>query len=304
MNDAELRTAAPLFRDPIHNGAADPAIIWNRDEASWWILYTNRRANAPAIGHSWLHGSEIGIASSSDGGLTWVYRGTAQGLPFEPGHNTFWAPEVVDVDGVYHMYVSYVRGIPTTWNFDRRIIHYTSTNLWDWKHESVLDLASARVIDACLHSLPTGGWRMWFKDEEHSSHTYAADSRDLYHWTPIGPVWTEFGHEGPNVFRFREAYWMVADYWSGQLVLRSDDLDTWTRQADILNEPGSRPEDNDVGRHADVLVRDDRAYIFYFTHPDREQGRHRSSIQAARLDVNAQGNLVCDRNENFLLDLG
>ena len=37
---------APLFRDPIHDGAADPTLVWNRAEKCWWMLYTNRRADA------------------------------------------------------------------------------------------------------------------------------------------------------------------------------------------------------------------------------------------------------------------
>ena len=40
---------APLFRDPIYDGAADPTIIWNPKEKAWWIFYTNRRASATKI---------------------------------------------------------------------------------------------------------------------------------------------------------------------------------------------------------------------------------------------------------------
>lgn len=29
---------APLFRDPVTDGAADPVIVWNREEKSWWML--------------------------------------------------------------------------------------------------------------------------------------------------------------------------------------------------------------------------------------------------------------------------
>ena len=29
---------APLFRDPITDGAADPVLIWNRTEKNWWML--------------------------------------------------------------------------------------------------------------------------------------------------------------------------------------------------------------------------------------------------------------------------
>lgn len=71
MNDPRPVTPpAPLFRDPVHDGAADPTVIWNRNEQAWWILYTNRRASAPAIGKSWVHGTRIGVASSHDGGET------------------------------------------------------------------------------------------------------------------------------------------------------------------------------------------------------------------------------------------
>ena len=79
---------APLFRDPIHDGAADPTIIWNQAEQAWWIFYTNRRANVDAPGFSWVHGTDIGIASSSDGGRSWLYRGVAEGLTFARGRNT------------------------------------------------------------------------------------------------------------------------------------------------------------------------------------------------------------------------
>jgi hypothetical protein len=67
----------PLFRDPVFDGAADPAVIWNKKEKKWFMFYTNRRANAPGLdGVSWVHGTLIGIAESADGGATWKYRDT------------------------------------------------------------------------------------------------------------------------------------------------------------------------------------------------------------------------------------
>jgi hypothetical protein len=63
---------APLFRDPVHDGAADATLIWNRAEKCWWMLYTNRRADAAnEKGVKWVHGTDIGIASTPDGGATW-----------------------------------------------------------------------------------------------------------------------------------------------------------------------------------------------------------------------------------------
>src|SRR6476620_9005692 len=67
---------APLYRDPVTDGAADPVIIWNRQEKSWWMLYTQRRANLDAADVAYCYGTPIGIASSKDNGQTWVYRGT------------------------------------------------------------------------------------------------------------------------------------------------------------------------------------------------------------------------------------
>ncbi|WP_201000846.1 glycosyl hydrolase [Paenibacillus glycanilyticus] len=302
---------APLFRDPIYDGATDPTIIYNRETKEWWMVYTSRRATAEGPGVAWVHGSDLGVATSADGGRNWVYRGTLPGLDFEWGRNTFWAPEIYWHDGIYHMYVSYIQGIQVEWTGDRRIIHYTSKNLIDWQLEGPLSLSSNRVIDVCVHELPGGGFRMWYKDEKHGSATCAADSDDLYHWHSARPVLTHRGHEGPNVFRFKGSYWMIIDEWRGQGVYRSDDLDNWDRNGMILETPGVRKDDEWIGHHADVVVSGDEAYVFYFTHPGRsgmQEGakegyeQRRSSVQAARLDVR-DGILVCDRNEDFEINL-
>lgn len=304
---------APLFRDPIYDGAADPTIIWNKREEAWWIFYTNRRASAPNIGVAYVHGTDIGICSSRDGGRTWTYRGIAEGLEFEPGRNTFWAPEVIEQDGIYHMYLSYVRGIPQDWNCGRNIIHYTSENLWNWKFESILDLSSDRVIDAGVYEVEKGMWRMWYKDERNHSFTYSAKSSDLYHWEVEGPVITDCAHEGPNVFQLNNIYWMITDPWCGIGVYKSKDGVQWERQNNILDVPGERCDDGAIGDHGDVLVYKDRAYLFYFTHPEVslekrrdpqfvwEYRHRRTSLQVAELKV-VNGVLICDRN-NVEIDL-
>ena len=302
---------APLFRDPIWDGAADPVVIWNRQARAWWLVYTNRRAAAEGPGVAWVHGTDLGVASSGDGGRHWVYRGILNGLETEWGRNTFWAPEIVWHAGSYHMFVSYVRGVPAQWaDHQRHILHYTSPDLLHWSFRSRLPLSSDRVIDACVHPLPDGRFRLWYKDEAHGSFTWAADSADLYQWRVVGPALTHRHHEGPNVFRFRDRYWLIVDEWRGQGVFRSDDLERWERTGLILDRPGTRPDDGTVGLHADVLVQGDDAYIFYFTHPDRRDGvppdasyaARRSSLQAARLEV-TDGVLVCDRNAPGALEL-
>ncbi len=301
---------APLYRDPVFDGAADPSLIWNDRERAWWIFYTNRRANAVDAqdGVRWCHGTDIGIASSTDGGLTWTYQGTAKGLEFEPGRNTFWAPCLVEHGRTYHMFVAYVRGVPADWSGDRHIVHYTSRDLVDWKHEGIIPLSSERVIDAFVHAKPSGGWRMWYKDEANGSHIYAADSEDLSTWTVAGPVVADKAQEGAAVFWWQGSYRMLVDRWQGMGVLKSDDLVNWTEQpGTILGVPGTRPDDGDIGRHGEVVVQGAEAYLFYFTHPfgpkaHTEPGKHRSSLQVARLEFR-DGALTCDRDMPFALAL-
>ena len=289
---------APLFCDPIYNGAADPVVIWNSQENAWWMFYTNRRAYGLNIGFSFMHGTDIGIASSTDGGLSWLYRGTAQGLCYEPGRNTYWAPEIIEHEGVYHMYVSYVKGIPQNYDCGRDILHYTSRDLWNWTFESKLNLSSDRVIDACVIRLPDGHFKMWYKDERQNSCTCCADSRDLFNWEYRGVAADDCCQEGPNVFALGGYYWMIADVWDGLAVYRSEDLTVFTRQEEnILRGSGTRDTDRSNGSHADVFAVDGKAYIVYFTYPCPDTAPTVSVVQMAELRVE-DGRLVCLRDDS------
>ena len=296
---------APLYRDPWYDGAADPVLVWNRWRGVWWMLYTQRRAMADLPGVEWCHGTEIGIAESRDHGRTWRY---VHKLPLQPLDNpyTFWAPDIVEQDGVYHLFVSYVPGVPSDWSGDRYILHYTSRDLDTWSYGERIELGSDRCIDPTLFRFPDGRWRMWYKDEGHGSKTLAVESTDLETWTPIeDPGVSELYGEAPKVFRFGEAYWMLKDPDSGLDVYRSDDLSEWEYQAKILDQPGRRVDDRTIGKHADVVVCGERAFIFYFTHPDGQDfplrdgvmpyAARRSSIQAAELFVR-DGKLKCNRD--------
>ncbi len=70
--------------------------------------------------------------------------------------------------------------------------------------------------------------------------------------------------------------------------------------------------DGTIGKHADVVVCGEHAYIIYFTHPFTEKApaqngispfsnRH-TSLQAAELEVK-DGKLVCDRDKPFHIRL-
>lgn len=76
------------------------------------MVYTQRRALTEEVGVAWVHGSDLGVAVSTDGERTWTYRGVIEGLATEPGRNTFWAPEIVHERGEFHMFVTYVSGVP------------------------------------------------------------------------------------------------------------------------------------------------------------------------------------------------
>lgn len=299
---------APLFRDPIYDCPTDPTVIWNREEKQWYLFYTQRRNGVCAIGSSWVHGTKIGVASSADG-IRWLYRGTLENLDIERGHNTFWAPEIIWAEGKYHMYVSYITGVPQDWNYPRKMLHYTSDDLWDWKFQSVLDLGSERVIDACVYEIAPRSYKMWYKDECADSRIFAAVSEDLYHWTPVGMEVSDCAQEGPNVFELGGKIWMVSDYWKGLAIYRSEDFKNWIRCEDILKEPGNRPMDRGLGHHADVLVKDGRAFLFYFCIPGVHEladgpevwdklpvwERNMAVVQAAELL--AEGDrIVCNRD--------
>ncbi len=298
---------SPLFIDPIYAGTADPTIIWNHIENEWWIVYTQRMASIPGPAVTGVHGSELGVASSKDGS-DWVYRGTLEGLHFEHGHNTFWAPEIIFRNGVYHMYVSYVRGMPTNWNHPREIIHYTSLNLWEWKFESILPLSSHKVIDACVAEIRPGYFRMWYKDEADNSYSHYSDSTDLYNWFGGERAIADESHEGPNVFFFEGKWWYIGDYWKGLKCFSSSDCLNWKAEGIILKDPGSKPYDNNLGNHADVLIAGKEAYIFYFSSLKRPEGYRpgmtvdpeykKLAVQVRRLTADDSG-MHCDRDEDF-----
>jgi hypothetical protein len=149
-------------------------------------------------------------------------------------------------------------------------VHYTSDDLVDWTRVGRLDLGGDRLIDAAVARTGDGRLRMWFKDEAADSTTFAAVSDDGYTWHPEGLVVAGDPHEGPNVFELGGWYWLIVDEWRGQRVLRSRDGIAWEEQERrILDSSGRSSEDRQVGRHADVVVRDDgTAIVFYFTHPN------------------------------------
>lgn len=302
-SDAVQTAAVPLFRDPVHDGAADPVVVWNRARKTWWMLYTNRRADfAGGSGVEWVHGTHIGIAESADGGAHWKYVSEAD-IPYGAPDYTFWAPEVIDTHGTYHMFLTVVPGTFSDWNHPRHILHLTSKDLLHWKPLDNVNLPSDRTIDACVFRLPGGNWRLWYKNEADSSKVYFSDSPDLMHWTAKGIATNNHG-EGPVVFQWHGSYWLINDPHSGLGVFRSSDLTTWQQQPqNLLRDPGTRPTDRAMGNHADVVVdASGRAWLFYFTHqggaddrPEDPNWRRHTDLQVTELHEK-EGALTVDRN--------
>ncbi|GAB3220207.1 family 43 glycosylhydrolase [Glycomyces halotolerans] len=291
----QRRAPAPLYTDPVFGGPTDPTVVYDPAGRRWHLFYTQRRADQPDAGVAWVHGTDIGHATSPDG-REWTYEGTLAGPDCERG-NTWWAPEVVRHDGAWHMYVTFLEGIRDDWTGPAEIRHYTSEDLGDWTYRSTIDLDSERAIDAAVHRLPDGKWRMWYKDERRDSHIYAADSDDLFEWKTAGPVLENRPQEGPTVFELGGVCWMVTDGWSGLPVYRSTDMRSWHPQPmPLLAAPGRRPYDEALGRHAMALPQgEDEAFLYYFTHPG---GGRRSTVQVARLYVR-DGWLRCERDHPF-----
>ena len=300
----------PLFEDPVYNGAADPVIIWNKNEKKWFMFYTNRRANAKGTdGVTWVHGTRIGIAESTDG-ANWKYRDTAN-IQYRPvAAYTHWAPDVFEDKGTYHMFLTYVPGIFGDWAHPRDIIHLKSHDLLNWSYVSTLKLASDRVIDATVFQLPDRNWRIWYNNERDSKSIYYADSKDLEHWELKGKAVGDQGGEGPKVFKWKNKYWMLVDNWKGMSFYHSDNLSSWTKQSNrILEFAGKGKDDQAIGGHADVIVSGDRAYIYYFTHPERltkpfkdSPGTRRSLIQVAELHYN-NGEITVNRDQPVFIQL-
>jgi len=304
-----LMAAKPLYRDPVYDGAADPAIAWNPLVKKWWMYYTDRRANVPGLsGVTWVHGTPIGIAESADGGAHWKFVGMAQfDLPARFGGTnvTCWAPDLTRApDGTWQMFLTVVPGVFEDWNHPRDIVQLTSTDMLHWHDPRKLALASDRVIDPSIERMPDGLWRLYYNDERSGKSIYYADSPDLATWTDRGLAFKSRG-EGPKGFRWHGKFWVIIDEWKGLGVFRSGDGRQWDKQpTNLVAGIGQGPDDQAPGDHCDVVVSGDRAFLFYFTHPGRHgpdarkdgYEQRRSSIHVTELQEQ-DGWLTCDRDK-------
>ncbi len=289
----------PLFIDPIYNGSSDPVVCYNKKSGKWYMYYTSRRVNRRDISAiERIHGSPIGIAESTDGGATWSYIGDCN-IDYKPDPEpTYWAPEILEHEGLYHMYLSYVPGVFKSWDHPRDIVHLTSKDGINWETQSVLNLASRKVIDAGIIRLKNGIWRMWYKHEGRDNEIWYADSEDLYNWTDKGEVKLGGLHgEGANVIYWHDKYYLIVDEWKGLSVFSSDDATNWKKQDEYLvAEDPKHPQyvAGSRGNHADIQVAGDRAYMFYFSHTPANSEIQGLAVYAQELIYNPDGTISCN----------
>jgi beta-xylosidase len=316
------QAAKPLYIDPVFNGSTDPMVCYNRQTQRWYMYYTSRRSNVPGLnGIESIHGSPIGVAASDDGGATWTYIGNCT-IDYHPDKDpTYWAPEVIEYQGVYHMYLTYVPGIFTDWEHPREIVHLTSKDGMDWKTQSVLPLVTRKVIDACVIQLSGGTWRLWYNNESDNKSIYYAESPDLYHWTDKGKVDISTVGEGPNVIYWHDTYFMIVDEWKGLSVFSSKDALNWKKQEQYLvaGVPASSVTGNETsqtapsrvrmldgtrGNHADIEVVNGRAYMFYFSGIPSSMQMRGSAVYVQELVYHEDGTVTCDPLAPCYINLG
>eukprot|EP01043_Picozoa_sp_COSAG02_P025553 COSAG02_NODE_1440_length_12590_cov_2.822352_6_plen_705_part_00 len=201
--------SSPFYRDPLFDGAHDPELVWNHAEQCYWLLYLQNRYNIPLsdpapLGRTSL--TDIGLASTPDGGRSWVYRGVAEGLDVpasaradelppsgtqQYGGATWWRPAVTFAGGVYHafwiMWES-SRGMKgpdgpgayANWN----LIHYTSNNLKSWRYNQTVRTNSF-AYDSDVFRLADGRYILFSTGQTRlvRGNPKVLQSYDLYHWS-------------------------------------------------------------------------------------------------------------------------
>lgn len=301
---------APLFEDPLYNSAKDGTVVWNPKYNEWWFVYMQIRNGNDEPEVAVHHGTTFGVATSPDC-INWTYKGTLRGLDDYPGTNTWWAPEIIYVDGVFHGYFSFVEGRPWGWTGDRTIKHMISEDMFNWRFvNDVVGMGSCRCLDCCVYPLPTGEWGMWYKDEVYNN-TRFAKSTDLCNFTHVGTIDSGvLPIEGCDIFEWKGYYWMLGDdlySYNGLRVYRSEDCENWTRFDNILCKPGKRNMDENVAHHPEIIVdkKTDKAYVFYWTLGDActlYGANENCYLQVAELEFE-NGKLLCNRDKEFELNL-
>jgi hypothetical protein len=301
----------PLFIDPHYHGSCDPEAVWNPERGETWIYYTARRSTREKASYV---GTPIGVIASKNL-IDWEFKGYAafDGVPGEKDMPvTFWAPGVIRRGDTWHMFVTYKDNAEPPWGGKGVIRHYTapaSDPLNGWKLAGVPDFPQPDPIDATLIEVD-GKVRAYYRVAE-GGGIHWSETADFKTWTHHGKCPGDVNRKGagyqeaPYVFRFGKFFWMLTDPHKGLAVHRSDDGITWQQKPVILEKSGTGPQDGSLGRHPSVLVRNERAFLFYHVEPQRPYptpppekrslDMKKSVLQVAEIRI-VDGQLVCDRD--------
>ena len=215
-------TLSPFYMDPLFSAAHDPELVFNRREGCYWLLYLQNRYNSPAsdphpLGFTSL--TDIGLASTPDGGRHWVYRGVALGLDVPAGARharpppssaaggngtatsgtqqfggaTWWRPAVTYEagTGTYHAFWVYWEpgrgmrgpdgpGAYANWN----VVHYESQDLKQW-HFAQFVRKDSFAYDSDVFRVADGRYILFSTGQTRPVHgsPKPLQSRDLRNWT-------------------------------------------------------------------------------------------------------------------------
>lgn len=317
----------PLITDPVWKSCKDGCMLYNPKERNWWYFFMQIRPYALCdrkVDVADHHGTSIGVSVSDDGGRTWRYRGNLKGLDRHDKVNSLWAPDALwdEASGKFHLFITYVEGVPASWQTLKTINHYTSEDLMHWSYVKSYQFCRMN-IDCHVHRLPDGLWGMWFKDEIKNETGFAV-GQDLYSFQYVGAAQMDqpLMLEGAEVFTWHGYYWLTGDNKQTKTscaVFRSRDGRHWTRQPDILAAAEERGPfyGPDGGHHPEVVPVDDQtAYVFYWCssredHPQFqygvtnvrplrcEHGRLRVDHQAPEVDLKLPCPLSAEPIERF-----
>nr|WP_299346310.1 family 43 glycosylhydrolase [Allomuricauda sp.] len=325
--EQSLEVTKPIFIAPDYQGSCDPEIIFNSSLNTYFIYYTARRS---AKQNTFLQ-TPIGVASSQNL-ADWKFEGYCQ---FDGKHNqkdagaTFWAPAIIAAKDSLHMFVTFKQDTLTTegpWGGKGSIVHYVTSSknpIKGWKKKQVMHTDTLSTLDASAYWVDDAA-HLWFmaKSALYKNQDYTLvhqTTKDLKAWEtvqqPLGDVYnksvTNIGYEeAPYIFQWKDSYWLITDPHQGFAIYHSKDASNWRFQGYILRNPGIGKMDTARARHGSVLVRENRAFLFYHVEYNRDYNdkpiyeqpleNRKSALQMIELKL-SKGKLTANRNKKVTL---
>lgn len=325
LSSSQTEVPVPLYTDPAFKGAADAEVIYNDLEKEWYFFYTNRRSvceGAP------LPALSIGVAKSKDM-VHWKHKGyiKVDGIGGEAvGPDILWAPGIVKDGSEYHMFLTFKKGNGRggRWGApESLILHLTAQEtdlLNSWQTKDILNVPMTS-IDATIIK-HRGTWNIFHRDitpGQKGVNTYRITTDDLNKpckdWNYLGAAKGDVNKKEVHGFNYQEAqyvfywndyYWLLTDPANGFLTAyRSTDLEEWALVGPLYEEKNAEAEtQKGWARHPSVAIIGNKAFIFYFCQPYREQKENQESeacfIQMSELKYN-DGKIWFERNAKTIV---